>query len=67
MIQILILMFLKIIIKKDFFNNINATTLKITKCREINIHKIKNIKLGTIIIICFISFPINKIAYFKKY
>ena len=35
-------------IKNDFFNNINATTLKITKSREIDIHEIKNTKLSII-------------------
>ena len=32
----------------DFFNNINATTLKITKSREININEIKNSKKNII-------------------
>ena len=32
--------------KNDFFNNINSTTLKITKTKEININEIKNNKLN---------------------
>ena len=32
----------------DFFNNINASTLKITKSREIDINEIKNTKLSMI-------------------
>ena len=35
-------------INNDFFNNINATTLKITKSREIDINEIKNSRLGII-------------------